>query len=114
MTDKNTICLAVLEAIAEMYANPDKVTGDVLARDAEGNQVSTLNPTATCFCALGFVAKHLGIDTFSTGTVRDALWPVTTSPSAIDSANDEGVRAGDPLRGARKLEEILDANAFTC
>ena len=115
ITDKNTVCLAILDATAEMYKHPETIIEGHLAKDANGKSVSTMDPTATCFCALGRVARNLGIDTTDTskvvGIVKKAL--PHADASAIYQANDDGFAQGDKLAGARKMEALL-YDAATC
>lgn len=53
----------MLAALRWLAANPDKHAEVDLAYDAEMNVVSTLDPEATCFCALGRYAVEMGVDT---------------------------------------------------
>ncbi len=53
----------MLAALRWLAANPDKHAEADLAYDAEMNIVSTLDPEAECFCALGRYAVEIGVDT---------------------------------------------------
>ena len=53
----------MLAALQWLGANPDNHIKTQLAHDAEDNPVSTLDPKAECFCALGRYAVEMGINT---------------------------------------------------
>ena len=53
----------MLAALRWLASNPDKHAEVDLAYDAEMNVVSTLDPKAECFCALGRYAVEMGVDT---------------------------------------------------
>lgn len=53
----------MLSALQWLAANPDSHTEGDLATTADHHQVSTLDPRATCFCALGRYAVEIGLDT---------------------------------------------------
>lgn len=53
---------AAVRAAADFFeANPDKRTTVALARDKNRFPVSPSSPKATCWCALGRIAKELGL-----------------------------------------------------
>jgi len=104
---------AIDRAIAWAKANPTKIVSGHLAEDASGAHVSTLDPTATCFCLAGRIAHEAGIDTNTTsGAMAVFVEGYDTHASHNDGdtlweTNDDGVNEGDPLRGFNMLEKML-------
>lgn len=98
------------DALDWLEANPDKHIKSMLARiSRHGYEVSPLSPVATCFCALGRIAKESGAkDTSFTGIegfLTDYLFPLGVTKRMVFDRNDfasaspSGMKAGlDQIR----------------
>jgi hypothetical protein len=54
--------IADLKALRELFSDPARWTQKVSARNARGEQVYPLDPSATCFCLLGGMVKVVSGD----------------------------------------------------
>lgn len=53
----------ILNRVADIIeANPSILTYGTLAADKDGNYTNPTHPEATCFCAIGLIARELNID----------------------------------------------------
>ncbi len=109
---KQQVCDAMRVASKKMHDNPDSIIWGVLARNDKGVKVSTLDPSATCFCALGRLAAELGIDTWNTANLVAKL-PDVPRLSHIWIDNDDGYVLGDKLRGANTMLAVANEECPT-
>lgn len=97
------------DALDWLEANPAKHIKNILARDQRGYEVSPLSPMATCFCALGRIAKESGAEDSSftgvEGFLTDYLFPFGVTKRMVFDRNDfasatqAGMKAGlDSIR----------------
>lgn len=104
---------AARRALAWAKANPDKIVSGVLATNADGQRVTTRDPDATCFCLVGRIAHEADADVVTTQegmkTFLDDINDVEANK--LWANNDDGVWAGDPLRGFMLLETYLAQSA---
>ncbi len=115
---RERVCDAISKAVEWGRANPDKIV-DRLAKDSSGARVGPQRPEATCFCALGRVAKELGED-YPTAerpvdstidialVISEALGLGYDRVRHVARVNDHGVATGRPLQGFNNLEELCD------
>jgi hypothetical protein len=93
--------LDVLRQTRELLSSPSRWTKETFARDARGNEVSEVDPSACRWCligAIGRVSRDLGFEylTFRNPTcdILDAFAPVDERdrPLLLASINDTGGR----------------------
>lgn len=93
------------DALDWLEANPDKHIKNVLARKARNSyEVSPLHPSATCFCALGRIAKESGAQNESYASIdsflTEYLFPFQVTKRMVFDRNDfsspsrAGMKAG--------------------
>ena len=91
---------AAARAADWLEANPDKQVRFKMAQNKYGDTVSTIDPEASCFCAVGRLAHELELDVFDDySPLTDLLGEDQTRK--IYRANDL-----EPSRGILKLREL--------
>lgn len=80
---------AIDNTIAWLETDPADRTVGRLAQTDDGHCVSVTDPAACRFCALGYLARQLGIDTDETQVVFERLGELSVV-CEIWSANDKG------------------------
>ncbi len=98
------------DALDWLEANPDKHIKNRLALSARGGpEVSPIDPSATCFCALGRIAKESGVQDISYAGIEmfltEYLYPFKVTKRMVFDRNDfaaasrAGMKAGlDQIR----------------
>lgn len=97
------------DALDWLEAHPAKHIKNILARDKRGHEVSPLDSSATCFCALGRIAKESGVEDVSSAGIEifltEYLYPFNVTKRMVFDRNDfasasqAGMKAGlDSIR----------------
>jgi hypothetical protein len=99
----------ITRALNWLAAHPDNHIGVELATNDRGSSRSTLDPEATCFCALGRIAVEAGIDTDDVTGVTKPLEDaqIIDNGDLVWNVNDEHVGEDHPELAIAKLRELL-------